>query len=69
MIKFKIAKRERRLAGAKVADPVVVCGDRKLVLDGRTPRDIMNLMPPGWGNAPLSSWEPLVLRAIARGFL
>jgi hypothetical protein len=69
MVEFRIMQRNRIIAGARVADPIVVCGEKKLLLDGRTPGDIMRLMPAGWGNASKAAWEPLVAHAIARGFL
>ena len=66
---YTIETRTKRLAGARVADPVVRMGRKTLCLDANAPGDLMRLVPRGWGNAPHEAWRPLVERAIMKGAL
>lgn len=68
-MRYTVTARYKRLAGARVADPEITLDGKTLRLDANAPGDLMRLVPPGWGNAPLSAWRPLVERAIAKGFL
>ncbi len=66
---YTIETSTKRLAGARVADPVIRMGRKTLRLDANAPGDLMRLVPYGWGNAPHEAWHPLVVRAIAKGVL
>lgn len=66
---YTIESSIKRLAGVRVADPVIRMGRKTLRLDANAPGDLMRLVPHGWGNAPHEAWRPLVERAILRGVL
>lgn len=58
-----------RQGGARVAIPVVHHCGKSLPCDGNLPVSLTRLIPPAWGNAQASAWQPFVDRAIVLGRL
>jgi hypothetical protein len=66
---YRVTQKTYRIGNSKVTIPIIVMGEKHLLVDRGLPASLTRLIPHAWGNAPSTAWKPFVDEAIRTGRL